>query len=165
MKIWFFLIFLHVFATDYYEVLGLGPDAGPDEIKKAFRKLSRQYHPDKNPGDDEAKQKYLEVTKAHDILSDSNKRQTYDIYGEEGLEDASKLNRQKGPDYRFELEVDLEDVYNGLEKETTIKRNELCKSCKGTGAKDRKTEPCKLCGGKGVRLQNVQMGFGFNVQM
>jgi DnaJ-class molecular chaperone len=73
--------------------LGINQDATPDEIKKAFRKLSKQYHPDKNRGNEEAAQKYLEVGKANDILSDPQKRQIYDIYGEEGLEDPSKFNR------------------------------------------------------------------------
>jgi DnaJ-class molecular chaperone len=59
--------------------------------------------------------------------------------------------------------VDLEDVYNGLEKETTFRRNEICKGCKGTGAKDKKTETCKKCKGKGVVVRPVNMGFGFNV--
>lgn len=71
------------------------------------------------------------------------------------MNDPSYLNRRKGPSYRFDLEVELEDVYNGLKKETTFRRNELCKSCKGTGAKDKRTIACKSCGGKGTRLQNL----------
>lgn len=153
-----------VASQDYYEILGVGPDADEKEIKQAFRKLSKQYHPDKNRGNDEAEQKYLEVTKANDVLSDPAKRQIYDIYGEAGLSDPNVLNRGRGPSYRFELEVSLEDVYNGLVKETTIRRNELCKKCKGTGAKDKKTVPCKACGGKGIRLQDIG-SFGFRMQM
>ncbi|CAG9315644.1 unnamed protein product [Blepharisma stoltei] len=163
-RVFFILLIGFVFAVDYYEVLEVSPDADEAEIKKAFRNLSRKYHPDKNPGNEEAHKKYLDVTKANEVLSDSSKRQIYDIYGEEGLNDPQLFNRRRGPNFRFELEVDLEDVYNGLAKETTIRRNELCKKCKGTGAKDRKTVPCKHCGGKGVRLQNVG-GFGFNMQM
>lgn len=151
-------------AVDYYEVLEVSPDADEAEIKKAFRTLSRKFHPDKNPGNEEAHRRYLDITKANEVLSDPMKRQIYDIYGEEGVNDPSNFNKRRGPDYRFELEVDLEDVYNGLTKETSIRRNELCKKCKGTGAKDRKTIPCKACGGKGVKLQNVG-GFGFNMQM
>lgn len=151
-------------AIDYYEVLEVSPDADEQEIKKSFRNLSKRFHPDKNLGNEEARQKYLQITKANEILSDPAKRQVYDIYGEEGVNDPQNFNKRRGPDYRFELEVDLEDVYNGLAKETSIRRNELCKKCKGTGAKDKKTIPCKACGGKGVRLQNVG-GFGFNMQM
>lgn len=161
----FFILILGIaLAADYYEILEVSQDADEAEIKKAFRSLSRKYHPDKNPGNEVAHNKYLEVTKANEVLSDATKRQIYDIYGEEGLNDPSHFNKRRGPNFRFELEVDLEDVYNGLAKETTIRRNELCKKCKGTGAKDRKTVPCKACGGKGVRLQNVG-GFGFNMQM
>ncbi|CAG9311634.1 unnamed protein product [Blepharisma stoltei] len=163
-RVFFVLLIGIVLGIDYYEVLEVSPDADESEIKKAFRSLSRKYHPDKNPGNEEAHKKYLEVTKANEILSDSAKRQIYDIYGEDGLNDQQLFNRRRGPNFRFELEVDLEDVYNGLAKETTIRRNELCKKCKGTGAKDKKTVPCKACGGKGVRLQNVG-GFGFNMQM
>ena len=151
-------------AIDYYEVLEVSPDADEAEIKKSFRSLSKKYHPDKNLGNDAALKRYLDITKANEILSDSAKRQIYDIYGEEGVNDPANFNKRRGPDYRFELEVDLEDVYNGLTKETSIRRNELCKKCTGTGAKDRKTIQCKACGGKGVRLQNVG-GFGFNMQM
>ena len=158
----FFAVF--AFAADYYKILGVSEDADDSEIKKAFRKLSRQYHPDKNPGNEEAHQKYLEVVNAHEVLADSAKRQIYDMYGEEGLNDPRLFNRRRGPNYRFELEVDLEDVYNGLAKETTIRRNEICTKCKGTGAKDKKTTPCRACGGKGARLQNLG-GFGFNMQM
>jgi DnaJ-related protein SCJ1 len=151
-------------AVDYYQVLGINEDASNDEIKKAFRKLSREYHPDKNQGNKEAHDKYLELTKAHEVLSNKKLRQIYDMFGEDGLNDNNIMNRRQGPNYRFELEVDLEDVYKGILKETTIRRNEICKKCKGTGAKDKKTVPCKACGGKGVRLQNVG-GFGFNMQM
>ena len=153
-----------VLAEDYYEILGVSPDADEKEIKQAFRKLSKQYHPDKNRGDDSAQQHYLDVTKANDVLSDPAKRQIYDIYGEAGLSDPNVLNRGKGPSYRFELEVTLEDVYNGITKDTTIRRNELCKKCKGTGAKDKKTVPCKACGGRGIRLQDIG-SFGFRMQM
>ena len=155
---------LLVLGEDYYEILGVSPDADEREIKQAFRKLSKQYHPDKNRGNDDAQLRYLEVTKANDVLSDPAKRQIYDIYGEGGLSDPNVLNRGKGPSYRFELEVSMEDVYNGVTKDTTIRRNELCKKCKGTGAKDKKTVPCKFCGGRGIRLQDIG-SFGFRMQM
>lgn len=85
-------------AVDYYEVLEVSPDADETEIKKAFRSLSKKYHPDKNPGDEAARQKYLDITKANDVLSDAAKRQVYDIYGEEGVNDPSNFNKRRGPD-------------------------------------------------------------------
>ena len=153
-----------VWSLDYYEVLELSPDANIDAINKAFRNLSKKYHPDKNRGNDDAHQKYIDVTKAHDVLSDPKKRQVYDIYGEEALLDQSRFNLRQGPSYRFDLGVDLEDVYLGTLKQTSIRRNELCPKCKGTGARDRKVSKCGACDGKGVRMQRVG-GFGFNMQM
>jgi DnaJ-class molecular chaperone len=163
----YFLILLSsvALAADFYDILGVDAEADSSEIKKAFRKLSRQYHPDKNQGDEEARLKYLEVTRANEILSDPGKRQIYDIYGEDGLTDQNLLNRRRGMNYRFEIEVELEDVYNGAVKESSIRRNEICKKCKGTGAKDKKTIKCKFCDGQGVRMQTVNSGFGFNMQM
>lgn len=160
-----FLLAATALALDFYEVLEVDTEADSSEIKKAFRKLSRQYHPDKNPGDEDARIKYLEVTRANEVLSDPGKRQIYDIYGEEGLNDQNLLNRRRGPSSRFDIEVELEDCYNGGQKEISIRRNEICKKCKGTGAKDKKTIKCKFCDGQGVRLQTVNSGFGFNMQM
>ena len=66
---------------DYYEVLGVAKNATPDEIKKAYRKLAIKYHPDKNPGDKEAEEKFKEAAEAYDVLSDADKRQKYDQFG------------------------------------------------------------------------------------
>lgn len=71
---------------DYYEVLGVGRDAAPDAVKKAYRKLARQYHPDVNPGDKSAEKKFKEVQQAYDVLSDQEKRAMYDRYGAAGFE-------------------------------------------------------------------------------
>lgn len=76
---------LSVFAEDfYYRVLELNQEATEADIKKAFRRLSVKYHPDKNPGDQGAAKKYIEVSKAYEILTDPEKKQLYDLYGEEG---------------------------------------------------------------------------------
>jgi len=157
-------------AADFYKTLELPRDASQEEIKRAFRKLSIKHHPDKNPGDQEAAQRFLDVNKAHETLSDPDKRQIYDLYGEEGLERQNNnpwqnQNINKGPNARADIAVTLEELYNGATKEMTIQRNVLCEKCRGTGAKDGKTVTCQACGGKGVRLQQVQVGMGFNVQM
>lgn len=74
---------------DYYEVLGVSKNATEDEIKKAYRKLAIKYHPDRNPGNKEAEEKFKEAAEAYDVLHDSQKRQRYDQFGFEGLEDGS----------------------------------------------------------------------------
>src|SRR6516162_1266691 len=71
-------------AADYYDTLGIKRDASEDEIKKAYRKLARQYHPDRNPGDKQAEAKFKEVQDAYDILSDKAKRQQFDRFGRVG---------------------------------------------------------------------------------
>src|SRR5579871_5125357 len=71
--------------ADYYETLGVSKSASEDEIKKAYRKLARQYHPDRNPGDKQAEAKFKDIQKAYDVLSDKNKRAQYDQFGEAGM--------------------------------------------------------------------------------
>ena len=80
---------------DYYEVLGVGRDADAKAIKRAYRKLAKKYHPDMNPGDKQAEQKFKEVTEAYNVLSDTEKKKLYDQYGfaafEEGIRSGIKL--------------------------------------------------------------------------
>src|SRR5690606_42032546 len=88
---------------DYYEVLGVGRGADDRELKKAFRKLALQYHPDRNPDDPEAEEKFKEASEAYDVLSDAEKRALYDQFGHEGL------NRSGGGGPGFQ---DIGDIFS-----------------------------------------------------
>ena len=87
---------------DYYEVLGIGKSATKDEIKKAYRKLAMQYHPDRNPGDKVAEEKFKEAAEAYEVLSDDQKRQRYDQFGHAGVSGAGGSGG---------FSMDIEDIY------------------------------------------------------
>ncbi len=93
---------IRTMEIDYYEVLGISGTASSDEIKKVYRKLAMKFHPDRNPGDNEAEEKFKQATEAYEVLSDSKKRQIYDTYGFEGL----KSRGYQGPDF--------EDVFSSF---------------------------------------------------
>jgi molecular chaperone DnaJ len=176
---------------DYYEVLGVRKDADAEEIKKAYRKLAMQYHPDRNVGDDEAEAKFKEAAEAYDVLHDPAKRQRYDRYGHAGLQDlggptftnaesvfdlfgdifgdlfgggrgGGRRGRQQGRDLQIAVDITLEEAFRGVRKNLTIPREELCGECSGTGAR-KGTEPamCRRCNGQGVVA--VNQGF-FRIQ-
>ncbi len=157
---------------DYYEVLQVERSADEAEIKKSFRKLALEFHPDRNPSP-EAAEKFREAQEAYAILSDSEKRGVYDRYGHEGLrgqnfsgmedvfsnfqsifEDfftgASGSRSRKGSDLLYRLEIDFREAALGCSKEIKIRRAESCKHCHGSGAKPgTKTDTCSTCKGKG----------------
>ena len=110
----------YTMELDYYEVLGVSRSASPEDIKKAYRKLAMKFHPDRNPGDKEAEEKFKQSTEAYEVLSDSSKRQIYDTYGLEGL----KSRGYQGPDF--------EDIFSSfgprffVNSEPTTMRTRLC---------------------------------------
>ncbi|GIW79169.1 MAG: chaperone protein DnaJ [Gemmatales bacterium] len=174
---------------DYYEVLGVSRDADDEEIKRAYRKLAMQYHPDRNVGDKEAEARFKEAAEAYEVLRDPAKRQRYDRYGHAGLEgmefphfgDVDSVfdlfgdifgdlfggrGRRRGParghDLQVEIEIDLIDAFRGVEKTITIPREERCGECSGSGCKPG-TRPalCQRCRGQGAVF--VSQGF-FRIQ-
>jgi len=178
--------------SDYYEVLGVGRNASEDEIKSAFRKLARQYHPDVNKEPD-AEEKFKEINEAYGVLSDADKRARYDRFGKEGLgsmggfhdytvdfndifEDLlsgfgfstgrrSRRAPRRGRDLQIQVQLAFEEAIFGIEKEIQFEREETCSTCNGSGAEPGTTPTrCQTCGGQGEVRQVRQTFLGQMVQ-
>ncbi|KAI5423384.1 Chaperone protein dnaJ A6, variant 2 [Lathyrus oleraceus] len=177
--------------TKYYDILGVSKSAGEDEIKKAYRKAAMKNHPDKG-GDPE---KFKELGQAYEVLSDPEKKELYDQYGEDALKEGmgggggssfhnpfdlfesffggagfgggpSRGRRQKqGEDVVHSLQVSLEDVFNGTTKKLSLSRNVLCVKCKGKGSKSGTAGRCFGCQGTGMKITRRQIGLGMIQQM
>jgi DnaJ family protein A protein 2 len=169
--------------TKFYDLLGVPPTASTDDIKRAYKKLALKYHPDKNqePG---AQEKFKEISLAYEVLSDDEKRQNYNRFGEKGVDqDTSSMDpsdifsslfgggrrprgEPKPKDIVHELPVALEHFYNGKVSKLAITRDRLCSKCNGSGAnKPGVDAKCRDCGGRGVRMMTRQLGPGFIQQM
>ncbi|KAL2892519.1 Chaperone protein dnaJ A6 [Bienertia sinuspersici] len=174
--------------TKYYEVLGVSKNASQDELKKAYRKAAIKNHPDKG-GDPE---KFKELGQAYEVLTDPEKRDIYDQYGEDGLKEgmgggaghnpfdifeqffpsafggggSSRFRRQpQGEDIMQTLKVSLEDLYNGTTKKLSLSRKILCPKCKGKGSKSGASSHCHGCHGSGMKTTTRQIGLGMIQQM
>ncbi|GAA0158658.1 chaperone [Lithospermum erythrorhizon] len=176
--------------SKYYDLLGVSKTATEDEIKKAYRKAAIKNHPDKG-GDPE---KFKEVAQAYEVLSDAEKREIYDQYGEDALKEgmgggggmhdpfdifqsffggspfggggSSRGRRQKrGEDVVHPLKVSLEDLYNGTMKKLSLSRNVLCSKCNGKGSKSGASSKCSGCRGAGMKVVTRQIGPGMIQQM
>ena len=173
-------------ARDYYEILGVTNQATEAELKKAFRGMAMQYHPDRNAGNKEAEERFKEISEAYGVLSDPDKRAYYDRFGTapatgpgggggfEGgfgslFEDifenflggrggGRRTRAARGEDLQYELKITLEEAAAGLETKVQIPRLESCEPCGATGAEPgtRKVS-CEACGGRG----EVRMSHGF----
>ena len=175
---------------DYYEVLGVDKGASDKELKKAYRRVAMKFHPDRNPDDKEAEDKFKEANEAYEILSDNQKRAAYDQYGHAGVDGQAggfggggsenfsdifgdvfgdifggggrSRGPQRGSDLRYNLEIDLEEAVKGTTTTIRVPTLVACKPCDGSGAKKGSSPvTCTTCGGVGqVRMQQ---GF-FSVQ-
>lgn len=147
---------------DYYEILGVSRNATPDELKSVYRKLALKYHPDRNPGDKEAEEKFKEAAEAYEVLHDPQKRAIYDQYGHQGLEGSgfsgfggfedifssfsdifedffgfgqgrrSQGRSHRGADLRYDLTLSFMEAAFGVEKEINLEKKEICPVCNGT---------------------------------
>lgn len=166
---------------DYYEILGIDRNASDDEIKKAFRKLAFQYHPDHN-GEDGATDKFKEINEAYEVLSDTDKRTSYDRYGHNGGRDfesfdfglgdifeaffggtttTTRQSPEKGQPLHYGLTLTLENAAFGVEKELNITRIENCSDCQGIGAKPgSQLTRCSMCNGTGQIKRTQASVFG-----
>ena len=175
-------------TQDYYELLGVQRSASAEDIKKAYRKLAMQHHPDRNEGNKDAEKRFKEINHAYDVLKDSEKRQTYDRFGAQAFENGGQGNgggfdfganfadifeemfgrggqrgsRPQGPgrgqDLRYNLDITLEQAYEGTEATVRVPSSVSCQACKGSGAEaGSKPVSCSTCHGRG-RLR-MQQGF------
>ncbi len=178
---------------NYYEVLGVKKDATDEEIKAAYKKLVKMYHPDLHPNDPLAAEKFKEINEANEVLSDKQKRAAYDYEQEhpgmggpngagfggfggfgdifdsifQGFGGGASMQRDtSGEDIRIQMDISFMDAAKGCHKDLTYMRNEPCKDCRGTGAKGGTSfKQCTRCGGKGqVRFTQETM-FGRTVRV
>jgi molecular chaperone DnaJ len=172
-------------VADHYSILGVGRDASSEEIKKAYRKLAREFHPDTNPGDDAASEHFKEVNRAYEVLSDPQKRENYDAYGDErgpagvggfsdfgGITDlfstffggagaTTTRGPGRGSDILAEVELTLEEAAEGVERDVQVTTLGECDECNGSGAAPG-TFPtrCSACGGTGETREVRRTVFG-----
>ena len=172
---------------DYYEVLGVDRGASEADIKKAYRRVAMKYHPDRNPDDHDAEEKFKEASEAYEVLSDPEKRQAYDRFGHDAVQGGfggagagggfgnfsdifgdvfgdifgggrGRGGPARGADLRYNLELDLEDAVRGTTVTIKVPTLVACEACEGSGAKPgSKPVTCQTCAGHG----QVRMSQGF----
>ena len=157
---------------DYYEVLGVDKSASAAEIKKAYRKLAIKYHPDKNPGNKEAEEKFKEAAEAYSVLSDEQKRQQYDQFGFNGPNGfgggfgggfgrGGGRQQHRGADLRLKVKLTLQEISTGVTKKFKVRKYVTCDCCHGSGAEAGSgTETCSTCHGSGYVVRSKQSIFG-----
>lgn len=183
-------------SKDYYNTLGVEKSATREEIKKAYKKLAKKYHPDINK-EEGAAEKFKEINEAAAVLGDDKKRQHYDQYGTSdfsgfqggaggfdfsdlggfgaefdfgdlfeglfgrGFGGSRRRGPQRGADLRYDLEVDLEEAFNGVDKTIVLPRFERCDKCEGSGARSKDDiQTCSTCDGGGVMKRTQRTPFG-----
>ena len=177
---------------DYYDILGLDNSASQDEIKRAFRRLARENHPDVKKDDPQAGERFKEINEAYQVLSDPQRRSQYDRFGSDSPMTAAEEFRDfglgsfndifdmffgrragvdrdapvRGTDLRYDVEISLEEAARGVENEIEIERLDTCPSCFGTGAERGSTpETCPTCRGSGQMRYSQRTALGSFTQI
>lgn len=189
----FVLLPLVLAAEDYYKILGLDKSASERDVKRAYRTLSKKFHPDKNPGDETAQKKFVEIAEAYDVLSTATTRKIYDQYGHEGVEEHRQggtagrpahdpfdlfsrffgggghfghaAGHRRGPDMEFRVGIPLRDFYTGRDLRFSIEKQQICEACEGTGSADREVITCDKCHGRGMVIQKHMLAPGMFQQI
>lgn len=174
---------------DYYEVIGVSRDCDQQEIKRAYRRLARECHPDVNPGDKDAEERFKQVAEAYAVLSDESKRARYDRYGHEApggfgvdvdpffggftdifdvfdtLMSGGRRRRsavERGADLRHDITIEIEQAATGVAKAIEVVRLSVCEDCHGSGAAaGTSPETCYACGGAGQVRATREGFFGY----
>lgn len=180
------LVSVVVAGKDYYKILGVNKSSSKSDIKKKYRELSIKYHPDKNPGDKTAEDKFVDVSEAYEVLSNDEKKGIYDRFGEEGLKQQQghggsgfhnpfdifnqfsgfgsfanmfRHAERKGDDIFAPLPVSLGELYRGAEVTVDINKLIICPVCKGSGGEHPdSSETCSVCHGAGHRVIEKRLG-------
>lgn len=177
-------------AEDYYKLLELDKSANDKELKKSYRRLSKKYHPDKNPDDEQAAQKFVEISEAYEVLSDENLRRIYNQHGHEGVKQHRQQQQgggaarnpfdlfsqffgggghfggmRKGQNMEVRVALPLKDFYTGAVHEFKIEKQVICDHCDGSGAEDGARDHCDKCNGQGVVIQKQMLAPGIFQQM
>jgi len=173
--------------TGYYDILGVKPNCGGDELKKAYRKLAMKYHPDKNPNEGE---KFKQISQAYEVLTNPEKRAIYDQGGEQAIKDGGSgggagfsspmdifdmffggnpfggggprrgRRERRGKDVVHQLSVSLEDLYKGAVRKLALEKNVICDKCEGRGGKKGAVDQCPTCRGSGMQVTVQHLGPG-----
>ncbi|CAD6499724.1 BgTH12-03832 [Blumeria graminis f. sp. triticale] len=199
MKMWYstislvllFLLQIVNCNKDYYERLEVHKEASNQDLKQAYRRLSKKFHPDKNQGNEEAKTNFVQVAEAYEVLSDPESRKIYDRYGYEGLKQRQQggggnhhdpmdlfsrffgggghyghnQGQRQGPSMEVKVEVPLSYFYNGRNTDFKIEKQQICDDCGGSGSLDGKVDTCHACNGHGIQLKKKMLAPGIYQQM
>lgn len=172
---------------DYYEVLGVGRQCTAEELRQAFRKIAMDSHPDRHPDDPVAHERFKEASEAYAVLSDPERRRSYDLFGHSAVAGgpgidfsdmpfadifdtffgggfgarARRERSNRGDDLRYDLTVTFEEAFTGVEKQIDVPRLATCDRCTGSGAEPGTgTDTCPGCGGSGQVRRAAQSFFG-----